>query len=117
MSLIQIDVPAWYKDAPCAEVGGNVWFPESRALEDGEVRMSAKPAMEMCAKCRFKDVCRELAVTDHINWGIWGGTTPKQRVAIRRERGIAEREESILDLGELIPLPPLELETFDVDSE
>jgi WhiB family redox-sensing transcriptional regulator len=92
--MFNIHIPKFYASAPCAEVGGDVWFPEK---EKG-ASASSDDAKAMCAACPFRVECAELAITDHINFGIWGGTTPRQRVAIRRARGIAEREDDEIDM-------------------
>lgn len=44
-----------------------------------------------CNTCPVKALCLNWAV-EHEAWGVWGGTTPKQRQQMRRTLGITLRE-------------------------
>lgn len=90
--LIAQLVPPWVTRAKCAEIGGEQWFPEAKGTP-------SKAARQICRECPVMELCREYAVVNHINYGIWGDTSPTERVTIRRERGLAEQEpEDELDL-------------------
>ena len=41
--------------------------------------------IDMCKRCPISNACREYAIA-HEGHGIWGGTLPDERAAIRRER-------------------------------
>lgn len=69
----------WRDDAACIEVGPDAFFPGK-----GE---SPADALRMCAGCDVREQCLAFAVADPTIDGIWGGTTPKQRQAIRAARG------------------------------
>ena len=69
---------AWAGDALCAEVGGDIHFPEK-----GE---PAAPAKRVCMACEVRHECGEYAITRNERFGIWAGTTPDQRRVLRRER-------------------------------
>jgi WhiB family redox-sensing transcriptional regulator len=45
----------------------------------------------ICAACPVLAQCLEHALA-HETWGIWAGTTPKERQRMRRQRGIVVRE-------------------------
>lgn len=66
----------WMADALCAQVDGDVWFPA--------VGGSAKEAKAICKQCPVLEQCLAFAV-EHHEMGIWGGTSEKQRQALRRE--------------------------------
>lgn len=52
-------------------------------------------ALALCKNCTLQPACLERGLK-HEEFGIWGGTTPEQRVKIRKERGIiVERPEVI----------------------
>ncbi len=51
----------------------------------------AKAARQMCAGCPARLLCLEWAI-HHELYGIWGGTSARQRCAIRRHRGINVRQ-------------------------
>ena len=44
-------------------------------------------ALALCKNCTLQTACLERGLK-HEEFGIWGGTTPEQRVEIRKERGI-----------------------------
>lgn len=80
--LLQIAVDAggmaWMDDALCAEVGGDIHFPEK-----GE---SPAPAKRVCAACGVRDACLEYALDNGIGWGVWGGFSAHERRGMRVER-------------------------------
>lgn len=47
---------------------------------------AAAAAKEVCARCPVRVECVEYAIETRQWWGIWGGTTPRQRQRIRRQR-------------------------------
>jgi hypothetical protein len=62
------------------------WYPVSASAEDA--RHEAADAIAVCAACRVRAECLELAVR---NWavgqhGVWGGTVPAERERLRRGR-------------------------------
>lgn len=72
-----IDRPAWMADALCkepayAEVS---FFPAS-----GE---SLEPARAICGRCLVQAECRTYAVETDERHGMWGGTSPGGRKALR----------------------------------
>lgn len=83
--LLQIAVDAagmaWMDDALCAEVGGDIHFPEK-----GE---SPAPAKRICAACGVRGACLEYALENRIEWGIWGGFSAHQRRGMRPGRKAA----------------------------
>lgn len=71
----------WWVDALCAEVGGDFWVPESGGDAQGQVRQ----AKQICADCKVSDPCLAEALT-HSLPGVFGGTTLREREAIKRAR-------------------------------
>jgi hypothetical protein len=71
------------------------WYPVS--APDAAVRREAANAIEVCTGCVVRMHCLELSLR---HWtvgqhGIWGGTFPGERAALRRE--LAERQ--VGDIG------------------
>jgi WhiB family transcriptional regulator, redox-sensing transcriptional regulator len=67
----------------CAQVDPELFFPEVDSSKN-----DIKRALAICSDCEFKEPCLEFALT-HENeyiYGIWGGTTPKQRRLIKQAR-------------------------------
>jgi WhiB family redox-sensing transcriptional regulator len=66
----------WQRDALCAEHPEANFFPES-----GQTTEAAKA---LCARCLVREECLAYALANDIAHGVWGGTSPKERVVIRR---------------------------------
>lgn len=48
-------------------------------------------AQEVCARCRVRKQCLEFAMRTGEADGIWGGTTPEERIRVRQRRAAARR--------------------------
>lgn len=72
---LHLDIPTWMFDGTCNEVGSDLFFPE---LGD-----NAWHAKKVCSACPVKDLCLDYALTYEIRDGIWGGTSAKERSALR----------------------------------
>ena len=69
--------PAWYADALCAQVGGDLHFPDrGRSAE-------TRAAKRVCSACSVISSCLEYAL-QRSDDGVWGGTTPRERQRMRR---------------------------------
>ncbi len=73
-----VDQPRWMRWAGCLGVDPNLFFP----VDGGGV----KEAMEVCNLCVVQDVCLEYALSNHIDHGIWGGASERERRRILRIR-------------------------------
>lgn len=72
------DMPAWHRDAACTAVDPELFFPGR-----GD---STEPAKQVCAGCPVRSECLEHALDHGEKWGIWGGTSGRERRRIRRQR-------------------------------
>ena len=70
--------PAWHAGAACRGVGAPTFV-----LERGQ---SSTPAKALCARCSVRSECLAEAISDADRLGIWGGTTERERRAMRRAR-------------------------------
>jgi WhiB family redox-sensing transcriptional regulator len=75
----------WMADGICASKPPALFFPS-----DG---VGVEKAKSICADCPVKNVCLEYALENHIDHGVWGGTSERQRRRIARARraGAARR--------------------------
>lgn len=81
--------PRNYEAPLCAQVDGDLWFPEHGGDSTG-----VHKAIRICNQCIHQFECAEWGI--HIErHGIWGGLTAKQRESIRARRGIRVRREEI----------------------
>ena len=77
--------PAWMKEALCAQVDPALWFPEKGG--------SNKTARAICQQCPVRAECLEYSLSLEDNpWGIWGGTSMRDRYELRRARRHAQEE-------------------------
>lgn len=73
--------PAFMDLGSCRGVDPDVFFPDR-----GE---SLSPAQAICAECIVSDECLEYALANGERFGVWGGTSERERRRIRRARRIA----------------------------
>lgn len=72
----------------CAQVP-HVFYPEdfhTSSQSMGMVRLAEETARQICMRCPVISQCLRVGLREE--YGIWGGTTPKQRQKIRREQQI-----------------------------
>lgn len=62
-------IPEWYAEAPCLGLT-DLMFDEDREEE----------AKAVCSRCPFKQPCLDLAIENQEEYGVWGMTTPKERL-------------------------------------
>lgn len=72
-----MNIPYWHKNAPCQEVGVEIFFPE-----DGE---NPTDARRICRACPYKAPCAIGAAQRGERYGVWGGYTTRQLRTLRRE--------------------------------
>ena len=76
-------VPDWHLRALCAQTDPEAFFPDKGG--------STKAALAVCAGCSVRAECLEFAIANDERFGVWGGTTERERR--RRRRGL--RQEAI----------------------
>lgn len=80
--------PAWMREASCAG------SPTPDAWHEVKPR-GIEWAVSVCQSCPVSAQCLQFALSDPSLEGIWGGTTPEERVSLsrkakRRERRVAK---------------------------
>lgn len=77
LSLAEIlDRPAWMADAACKGMPASIFFIEPGGTADA--------AREVCNRCPTRQPCLAYALSENMP-GIWAGTTPRQRAAMKRK--------------------------------
>lgn len=66
----------WQDDAACAEVDGDLFFPDS-----GRV---SKAIREFCSVCPVTLECLTAAMDGDVQVGIWGGLDSGQRQQLKK---------------------------------
>lgn len=77
------DVNDWRKRAVCRGLDPEMFHPAQGAV------VQAQAARAVCRTCPVADECLESALVNGEHIGIWGGTTEKERIRIRRQRRAA----------------------------
>ncbi|MBX7159305.1 MAG: WhiB family transcriptional regulator [Acidimicrobiia bacterium] len=82
---------SWQARANCIGVDPDIFFPERGA--------STKEAKSICAACLVRADCLEYALENSEKFGIWGGTSERERRRLRRQRAAERRakESSVKD--------------------
>jgi len=68
----------WMAEGKCREVAADTFFPSDGL---GVIR-----AQRICAKCPVAEQCLEYALENHIDHGVWGGRSERERRRILRAR-------------------------------
>lgn len=66
----------WEERALCAQVDTELFFPE----KGGSVR----GAKRICSLCEVTAQCRQYALDENIDFGVWGGLSARERHRLKR---------------------------------
>ena len=99
---LRTQAPRWFKEgepekeAKCVKFkpdsSYDPWFPN---MDDPSGVEDSTEARKICHGtddgriCPLIDQCLEFALVNNERFGIWGGTTPEERITIRKERRIS----------------------------
>lgn len=78
---MEFDRADWVKQAECAGMATDLWFPQRGA--------STKEAKAVCAVCPVRQECLDHAMAVPERYGIWGGFSERERRRIRKRRHVA----------------------------
>lgn len=71
----------WQGSARCVEVDPEIFFPERGG--------SSKAARAVCSDCPVRLECLRYALANREQFGIWGGTSERERRRLRRTQAPA----------------------------
>jgi len=80
----------WRAAGACATADPELFFPISPG---GASARQITQAQRICAACQVRLQCLEFALRGNEMEGIWGGTTPQERVGARRQELARRRRE------------------------
>ena len=75
-----------FTSATCRGIGVDFFFQEHSTASSSEERK----AKSLCKECPVMQACLEWGLA-HESFGIWGGTSPRQRMQMRRKLKITVR--------------------------
>lgn len=64
---------------PCQETDPDLWFPVG---DSGPAQRQTEQAKVLCRQCPIRQECLDNALSNRIDYGIWGGFSPAERRAI-----------------------------------
>jgi hypothetical protein len=78
-----LDISGWHtpdfrEQAACTSADPEAFFPDKGN--------SAKPAKDLCKRCPAIVECLDWALEHNEQFGVWAGTTPDERKALRRKK-------------------------------
>jgi WhiB family redox-sensing transcriptional regulator len=68
----------WMADGSCRDYPATTFFPQ-----DG---VGVIKAQKICAGCPVQSQCLEYALDNHIDHGVWGGRSERERRRLQRAR-------------------------------
>jgi WhiB family transcriptional regulator, redox-sensing transcriptional regulator len=71
----------WRAAGACLTADPDLFFPISPSREGAR---QAQRALRVCAGCPVQRPCLEFAMRTGQKEGIWGGTTPAERIRVQR---------------------------------
>lgn len=74
----------WRDRAACRDEDPELFFPIGTT---GPAERQSELAKRVCRRCPVVDPCLQFALRTGQNYGVWGGTTPEERRALRRRHG------------------------------
>lgn len=74
----QVRQTDWMADAKCREYPANTFFPQ-----DGHGVIAAQ---RICAGCPVAAQCLNYALDYHMDHGVWGGKSERERRRLKRAR-------------------------------
>lgn len=74
----------WMADGSCRTIDSDIFFCEDMAPNSNVRVARTQTARRICAACPVRSKCLTYAVLTGQEAGIWAGTTPSERIEIRR---------------------------------
>jgi len=84
LTLTPANESGWRERGACFGSYSGVFFPER-----GE---STKAARVICDECVVVQECSDFAVGENQRFGVWGSTTERERVKIRKDKANGEKK-------------------------
>jgi len=74
----------WMRDAACLEHPLELFFVEGRGNHH---KAQIAKAKAVCAGCHVREECLAYAFRESLEYGIYGGLSPNERIRLRRQGG------------------------------
>ena len=84
----------WRNSAACRKSDPELFFPVG-SVTSGPGLDQAEKAKAVCNSCGVQEDCAQYALENDQKFGIWGGLTEDERLALKRRQNRAERQRRI----------------------
>jgi len=74
----------WMARGKCKDLDPSLFFPS-----DG---IGVQVAQRICGECPVRAECLEYALDNHVDHGVWGGASERERRRLLRQRRFARLE-------------------------
>lgn len=78
-----LERPEWFARAACRGTNPELFFVDRQHTAD------AVHAKRICATCPVRAECLDYALVSNERFGVWGGCSVDERIALRRQRGLS----------------------------
>lgn len=79
-------VNEWMRDSVCLDEDPEIFFPPGPSAQ-----AHIDAALAVCRRCPVQAECLGVALADSSLLGVWGGTTERERVELRRSGAVRRR--------------------------
>jgi len=86
----------WRAAGACASADPELFFPITTSVMTAD---QMRKAQRICADCAVRQQCLDFAMQNGEMHGVWGGTTPDER--IRARRALLRRRRAHRSLAEI----------------
>jgi WhiB family redox-sensing transcriptional regulator len=73
--------PTWHQQALCRRMSPSLFFIAGRS---DIARYDQEQAKAVCVECPVRSECLAFALKNEEAFGIWGGLTPEERLALKK---------------------------------
>ena len=85
-SHVRLASQTWREQAACRGMCPDVFFPVAESRSQQEAAWAKERAVQVCQACQVTDACLAYSLDNDETYGVWGGSTPDDRDALRRLR-------------------------------
>jgi len=102
-AIYEREAPTWLSQAKCRGLPGNLFYAEyqhnnSQVQEAKSVCLGTHP--DHPGRCPVLEACLDYAIANGERYGVWGGTSERERRRIKRQR----HREAAIQAGKIIDI-------------
>ena len=83
-------VQEWREKAECKGLDSNIFVPLGRSVKGRRGRGTYTVARNICSCCPVTKECLDFAINEVIEYGMYGGKTPRERRALRWKHDVVQ---------------------------